>query len=61
MAKKKPRAPRVVHVVAKTPASFRWLKGHPFGATINADGSFSVFDEHAWSQALSAAEAIEVK
>jgi hypothetical protein len=55
MAKK--RKPRVVHVVCKDAAGYRWLRQHSpeaTGATVTAEG-FAVVDEGKWAQALRAA------
>ena len=59
--KKAPRGkPRVVHVEAKTPAGYRWLRMHARGATVTPEG-FAVTNEHEWAQSLSAAGAYEIK
>ena len=59
-AAKKRKKVRVVDVLAKTPAGYRWLLSHARGATVTPEG-FAVTDEYKWAQSLAAAGAIEIK
>jgi hypothetical protein len=60
MRTKTKKKPRTAFVECATPAGYRWLRCNARGATLQADNSFLVTDEGAWSESMQAAGGKEI-